>query len=169
MRLLFCLLLGTILTAAVVGVLAYTPTPPLICTLRSDAVAVVAAACQLVVDCRYELGSGVNALPLTSWDVLLTVQSALLSDSATAVLQMDARRYFIPEWYMTLPLMAYDDTSMDAVDCAPIAAAPQTELTAAVFELLDALSKYQRYVSDAAKCADVNQVSPLTQGQCLCL
>ncbi len=132
---------------------------PLICTTRSDAVAVVAAACQVVVDCRSELGSGPNALPLTSWDVLLTTQSGLLSDSGTVPLTNDARRYFIPEWYITLPLMAYDAASMDAVDCAPIAAAPQTDLTDAVFALLDALSKYQRYVSNAAKCADVNQVA----------
>lgn len=131
---------------------------PLVCTLESDAVAVVAAACQVVVDCRFEFGTGANALSLSAWDVLLTTQAQLLSPSATEVLPQDARKYFIPVWYIVLPLMAYDPLSVDAVDCAPIAAAPQTDLPDAVFALLDTLSKYQRYVSDTSKCSDINQI-----------
>jgi hypothetical protein len=136
----------------------YTPIPPLVCTTKADAIAVVAAACQLVVDCRFELGSGANALPLTSWDVLLTVQSGLVSNSSTVPLANDARYSFTDEWYILLPLMAYDNTSVDAVDCSTIANNPQTNLTAPVFNLLDALSKYIRYMSVLAKCPDVNQI-----------
>ncbi len=48
---------------------------------------------------------------------------------------------------------------MDAVDCAVIASNPQTMLTDAVFQLLDTISKYLRYISDAAQCADINQLA----------
>lgn len=132
---------------------------PLICTTRADAVAVVAAACQLAVDCRFELGTGTGALTLGTWDVFLTEQTQLLSDSATGVLPLDARKYFWPENYITLPLMAYDDTSMAAVDCSVIASNPQTDLTDAVFMLLDTINKYLRYVSQTGQCADVNELA----------
>jgi hypothetical protein len=134
-------------------------TAQLVCTQRADAVAVVAAACQVVVDCRFELGSGAGSLPLPNWDVFLTTQTGLMSDNATTVNANDARRYFIPEYYITLPLLAYDNTSMDAVDCSIIAANPQTNLTDAVFMLLDTVSKYLRYVSDVAQCSDINELS----------
>ena len=69
------------------------------------------------------------------------------------------RYSFWPEQYVTLPLLVYDNTSMDAVDCAIIASNPQTNLTDAVFQVLDTISKYLRYISDTAQCADINQLA----------
>jgi len=132
---------------------------PLVCTTRADAVAVVAAACQVVVDCQFELGSGAGALPLPNWDIFLTWQTGLLSDSAITATVKDARRFFWTEYYITTPLLAYDNTSMDAVDCSVIAANPQTNLTDSVFMLMDTINKYLRYVSDHSRCSDINELT----------
>ncbi len=56
---------------------------PLVCTQRADAVAVIAAACQVAVDCRFELGTGTGALTLGTWDVFLTQDVHLMTNDET--------------------------------------------------------------------------------------
>jgi len=82
-----------------------------------------------------------------------------MTDDETQPDPQDARYSFWPAQYVTLPLLVYDNTSMDAVDCAIIASNPQTNLTDAVFQVLDTISKYLRYISDTAQCADINQLA----------
>ena len=139
--------------------LAGTPAPidPLVCTERSDAVAVVAAACSIRVDCDFEW---LRPTPLSAlaWDTLLVTQTELISPSATAPGANDVRFMFTLPNYVTLPLVAYDNMSLDAVDCAPIAAAPQTLVPPSVFSLIDALSTWERYDLQTNQCPDDNYV-----------
>lgn len=134
------------------------PIDPLVCTLRSDAVAVVAAACNIRVDCHFEWMLPAPGLSLAAWDTLLVVQTQLISPSATTPAPGDARRMFTTPNYVTLPLVAYDNTSMDAVDCAPIAAAYQTLTPPSVFALMDALGTWETYVMQENQCPDDNHI-----------
>lgn len=149
---LLCLLISTVLSGAP------PPIDPLVCTLRSDAVAVIAAACSVRVDCHFEWMLPPPGLSLAAWDTLLVIQTQLISPSATTPTSGDARRMFTTPNYVTLPLVAYDNTSLDAVDCAPIAAAPQTLIPPSVFVLIDALGTWQRYVMQENQCPDDNHI-----------
>jgi hypothetical protein len=142
------------------------PTPPLICSSRTDAVALVAGACALQLDCRYELGTAATTiLSLSEWDTLLTTQTHLLASDYSAADPDDARLMFTAPAYVTLPLLAYDpgNVSSEAVDCAALLQASEADPDAAlvpdpVFDVLDTLSKYQHYVSAQSQCPDDNEV-----------
>jgi len=147
------------------GVFAAPPVPT-ICSSRADAVALVAGACDLQLDCRDELGSKATAvLSLAEWDTLLTTQTHLLSADYAAIDPLDSRFKFTAAPYLTLPLLAYDpgNVSTEAVDCAALLQASEDDPDAAlvphpIFDVLDALSKYQRYVSPQSRCSDDNEV-----------
>jgi hypothetical protein len=161
----FLFLAGLFLLVGVVGVNAAIT--PLICTTRADAVALIAGACELKLDCRYELGSAKagNGLSLDEWDVLLTDQAHLLSASYTDVDPEDARYRWDYPAYITDPLVSYDPANLSgsAVDCAALLQASQVDPDAAlvpdaVFEVLAVVSKFQRDASESAQCSDVNEV-----------
>lgn len=140
--------------------------PPLICTTRPGAVLTAAAACQHLVDCRFEFGAGAAALPPAGWDVLLTTQTGLISANASAVASNDVRFLSYPSSVMTtaLPLLAYDPTSVDAVDCDTLAVAVATDPTlvpASVWFALTALVVHQTHASEDQACADLNEIPVL--------
>jgi hypothetical protein len=156
----------SILLLLLLGAAVAAPSPALVCSARADAVALVAGACALQLDCRYELGADANAvLSLAEWDTLLTMQTHLLASDYATVDPSDARFMFTAAPYVTLPLLAYDpgNTSGVSVDCAALLQASELDPEAAlvpdqVFDVLDTLSKYQHYVSPQAQCPDDNEV-----------
>jgi hypothetical protein len=140
---------------------------PLVCTTETDAVALIAHSCQLLLNCRAELGTGEDALATEAWVVLLTEQACLLSANATAATDCDSRLLFMDAVYVTQPLVAYDNTSLDAVDCNAILecniASPEGALIPVqVFDLLNALSVYTWYASDTSSCPEDNHVAHWT-------
>ncbi len=157
MRVLFVFIVIGAVALAASG--AAYPTPPLVCTERTDAVALIAAACQQLVNCRFDFGAGDAALSLSAWDVLLTEQSGLLSYAATTVLENDARLDFtLNQSLITTPLMAYDADDGGAVDCGALIPTVGASLPVTVVAAINVLSLYQNYMSDVAHCPDVNQV-----------
>lgn len=140
---------------------------PLVCTTETDAVALIAHSCQLLLNCRAELGTGDDALSTDAWGVLLTEQSCLLSTNATTATDCDSRLLFMDAVYVTQPLVAYDNTSLDAVDCNAILecniASPEDSLVPVqVFDLLNELSVYMWYASDTSNCPEDNHLAHWT-------
>jgi hypothetical protein len=170
------LLLFAVLVAVAVSSAAAAPAPaapPLVCSARADAVALVAAACPHFVYCAFEFG----ALAPAAWDIYLVEQTELLSPSATLVLPHDARRKNAPPALLTAPLLAFNAADAAAVDCAALATAVAADagaVPAAVVALLAVLSQDQQYTGEEAQCADVNEVALYTnvtgvrEVRCLC-
>jgi len=137
--------------------------PPVVCSSRAGAVALVAAACQLRVHCRYEFGANTAALPLAGWDLVLVNQTGLLSPTVGLVTASDTRRRDWAASTLTAPLLVHAETDASALDCEMLAitlAATRdaTLVPDTLWVVIDTLVAFQHYSMDANQCADLNEI-----------